>query len=211
MADLRVGGLARFSSCDWPGRLVATVFLQGCSWRCRYCHNPHLLPTQSGNEMSWRDVLAFLDTRRRLLDGVVFSGGEPTVQAALLEAVRAVRELGFEVGLHTSGAAPHRLASLLPLLDWVGFDVKAPFGEYERITGVAGSGEAAAASLSLLIGSGVACDLRTTRHPALLDEGALARLSADLAELGVTARQQPFRAEGCADAELIELTVSAIG
>ena len=197
MTELRVGGLSRLSSCDWPGQLVATVFLQGCPWRCRYCHNPHLLPARGDDEIAWREVLAFLQARRGLLDGVVFSGGEPTVQAALPEAMRAVRALGFGVGLHTGGSAPERLKTVLPLVDWVGFDVKAPFEDYARITGVAGSGEAARLSLTHLIASGVACDLRTTVHPALLDEAALARLADELAALGVTSRLQPFRTAGC--------------
>ncbi|ALK09877.1 anaerobic ribonucleoside-triphosphate reductase activating protein [Blastochloris viridis] len=203
MAELRIGGLARLSCCDWPGQLVATVFLQGCPWRCRYCHNPHLLPPRGAEQVAWPDVLAFLTARRGLLDGVVFSGGEPSVQAALTEAAGEVRALGFRVGLHTGGPAPERLAALLPLVDWVGFDIKAPFDDYARITGVAGSGEAARASLKLLLASGVACDLRTTVHPALLDEVALARLCSELAALGVTSRLQPFRVAGCADAELV--------
>ena len=211
MAELRVGGLARWSSCDWPGQLVATVFLQGCPWRCRYCHNRHLLPVHGDDEIAWREVLAFLETRRGLLDGVVFSGGEPTVQAALPEAIRAVRALGFRVGLHTGGAAPERLKAVLALLDWVGFDVKASFDDYARITGVAGSGAAARTSLKHLIDSGVACDLRTTVHPALLDDAALARLADDLATLGVTSRLQPFRASGCIDAELIGQSAVEVG
>ncbi|KAA5602157.1 anaerobic ribonucleoside-triphosphate reductase activating protein [Blastochloris sulfoviridis] len=203
MTELSIGGLARWSSCDWPGQLVATVFLQGCPWRCRYCHNPHLLPARSDGEIAWREVLAFLQARRGLLDGVVFSGGEPTIQAALPEAMDAVRALGFGVGLHTGGPAPERLKAVLPLVDWVGFDVKAPFDDYARITGVPGSGEAARSSLKLLLASGVACDLRTTVHPALLDETALARLADDLAALGTTTRLQPFRVHGCIDPELI--------
>jgi pyruvate formate lyase activating enzyme len=150
VAELRVGGLSRLSSCDWPGQLVATVFLQGCPWRCRYCHNPHLLPAPGDGEIAWREVLAFLEARRGLLDGVVFSGGEPTVQAALPAAMRTVRALGFGVGLHTGGPTPERLKAVLPLVDWVGFDVKAPFADYARITGVASSGEAARLSLTHL-------------------------------------------------------------
>ena len=127
----------------------------------------------------------------------------PWIQAALPEAMDAVRALGFCIGPHTSGAVPERLAALLPLVDWVGFNVKAPFADYARITGVAGSGESARLSLSQLIASGVACDLRTTVHPAPLDDAALARLADDLAALGVTTHLQPFRASGCIDAELI--------
>ncbi|AVT81529.1 anaerobic ribonucleoside-triphosphate reductase activating protein [Rhodopseudomonas palustris] len=192
--ELRIGGLVRLSTCDWPDELVATVFCQGCPWQCGYCHNPHLLPARGPDQLAWQDVFAFLETRRGLLDGVVFSGGEPTLQSDLPLAIAAVRSLGFRIGLHTAGPYPERLARVLPLLDWIGFDVKAPFAEYDRITGVAGSGDGARASLALVLGSGVSCDLRTTVHPDLLDACALERLSADLGSLGAgRTRVQPFR------------------
>jgi pyruvate formate lyase activating enzyme len=202
-AELRVGGLARLSTCDWPGELVATVFCQGCPWACPYCHNPHLLPARGDHELPWAEVLTFLGGRRGLLDGVVFSGGEATLQAALPGAIGAVRDMGFRVGLHTAGPSPTRLAALLPRLDWVGFDVKAPFADYHRITGIAGSGAKARESLLLLRDSGVAFQARTTVHPALLDGESMSRLRAELAELGIESLKiQPFRAEGCADPAL---------
>lgn len=198
-AELRVGGLARLSTCDWPGELVATVFCQGCPWSCGYCHNPHLIPPDAERRIGWPDVLSFLASRRGLLDGVVFSGGEPTLQAVLPEAMRAVRALGFRVGLHTAGPYPARLAEVLKLVDWIGFDVKAAFDDYERITGVAGSGAKARAGLVQVLASGVACDIRTTVHDALLDRAALAGLASDLAALGVRDhRLQPFREVGSA-------------
>lgn len=184
MTGLRVGGLAPLSSCDWPGQLVATVFCRGCPWDCAYCHNPHLIPARGDGQIPWPDVVRFLERRRGLLDGVVFSGGEPTAQAALPDAIREARALGFGIGLHTGGPFPDRLAAALPLLDWVGFDVKAPFGEYERITGVAGSGDKAHASLRQLLDSKVRYETRTTVDSRLLDTQALARLRADLSSLG---------------------------
>jgi pyruvate formate lyase activating enzyme len=194
---LRVGGLARLSACDWPGELAATVFCQGCPWRCAYCHNPHLLPARGIDETPWPDALAFLGKRRGLLDGVVFSGGEPTLQAGLPAAIQAVRAMGFRIGLHTAGPYPERLAAALPLLDWVGFDVKAPFDAYPRITGVPGSGEKARASLRRLLESGVAYETRTTVHPGLLDDAAMTRLRSDLSTLGAQRhRVQPYRAVG---------------
>ncbi len=203
-AELRVGGLARLSMCDWPGELVATVFCQGCPWACGYCHNPHLIPPNAEPAIDWPDVLAFLGSRRGMLDGVVFSGGEPTLQSALPDAMRAVRALGFRIGLHTAGPYPERLAAVLPLVDWIGFDVKAAFDEYARITGAPGSGAKARASLVRVLDSGVACDVRTTVHEALLNGDALARLAADLAALGVPEhRLQPFRAAGCTTAALL--------
>jgi pyruvate formate lyase activating enzyme len=182
--ELRIGGIAPLSSCDWPGELVATVFAQGCPLDCIYCHNPHLLTAGEG-EVAWADVIALLQARRGLLDGVVFSGGEPTAQAALADAIREVRALGFRVALHTAGPLPERLSAVLPLVDWVGFDVKAPFGEYERVTRVPGSGARALASLRALVASAVPFEARTTVHPDLLDASALDRLAAELAAEGV--------------------------
>jgi pyruvate formate lyase activating enzyme len=204
--SLRVGGLAPLSSVDWPGELAATVFLQGCPWRCPYCHNPHLLGASGGDELGWGSVVDFLRTRVGLLDGVVFTGGEPTVQAGLADGVREVRELGFRVALHTGGPVPTRVREVLPLLDWVGFDLKAPFADYERVTHVPGSGEAARESLAAVLASGVVYEARTTVHPALLNDDALVRMADELAEMGVERWVlQPFRAQGCGD-ELLAAT-----
>lgn len=203
-AELRVGGLTKISTCDWPGELVATIFCQGCPWDCGYCHNPHLIPPTSADTIPWSEVMDFLASRRGLLDGVVFSGGEPTLQAALPEAILAVRALGFRIGLHSAGPYPGRLAQVLPLIDWIGFDVKAAFAEYQRVTGVAGSGGKGRASLLKVLASGIACDIRTTVHDLLLDEAALARLTTELETLGVPAhRLQPFRATGCTNSALL--------
>ena len=107
---LEVGGLLPLSTTDFPDRLSAVVFLQGCPWRCRYCHNPELQARASTGELAWRTVLDFLDRRAGLLDAVVFSGGEPTLQAGLARAVEDVRRRGFAAGLHTAGIYPRRLA-----------------------------------------------------------------------------------------------------
>ncbi len=200
---LRIGGLQPWSSCDWPGELVATVFCQGCSWACPYCHNPQLRSPQGDGRIAWSEVLTFLKHRRGLLDGVVLSGGEPLLQGHLIEAVNEVRTHGFKVGLHTGGAVPERFAAVLPLVEWVGFDVKAPFAEYETITQVPDSGAAAKESLLLLLMSGVPHQLRTTVHPKLLDDAAIERLNADLAAMGCGPTLiQEFRKEGVADAGL---------
>lgn len=208
MTDLRIGGLARLSTCDWPGELVATVFCQGCPWDCPYCHNPHLLPAKGERELSWPEIKGFLETRRGLLDGVVFSGGEPTLQSALPEAIRSVRAMGFRIGLHTAGPFPDRLSAVLPLLDWVGFDVKAPFDDYETITGVSGSGDRARYSLRLVLESGIAYDARTTVHPKLLDPAALEQLRSELSTLGARHhRVQACRTIGSRMGEAAEASV----
>jgi pyruvate formate lyase activating enzyme len=202
--QLRVGGLVPLSTTDYPDHLSTVVFCQGCPWRCAYCHNPHLLPRRSRSEIPWADVLAFLERRRGLLDAVVFSGGEPTLQPALPDAVRAVKAMGFEVALHTAGIHPPRLAQVLPLLDWVGMDVKTEFHRYPELTGAPGSGERARRSMELILASGVAHEFRTTVHPVLLPPAVLDRLADTLAADGV--RQyvlQEFRSHGCGDPALL--------
>jgi pyruvate formate lyase activating enzyme len=193
------------STTDYPDQLSAVVFCQGCPWRCAYCHNPHLLPRGGQSEIPWAEVLAFLERRRGLLDAVVFSGGEPTVQAALPDAMRVVKAMGYKIGLHTAGIHPPRLAQVLPLIDWVGMDVKTEFHRYAALTGVPGSGERARRSMELILESGIAHEFRTTVHPKLLPPDALERLTDALARIGVRHYVlQEFRGEGCASASLLQ-------
>jgi len=200
---LRVGGYTPLSLSDWPGQLAAVVFCQGCPWRCGYCHNPHLIPPRAATSLGWNDVLAFLERRRGLLDAVVFSGGEPTLQVGITRALRQVKALGFKLGLHTAGAYPRRLAELLPAVDWVAMDIKAPFVDYAATTGVADSGEPALASARLILASGIAYEFRTTVHPDLLPAAALPALARSLAQIGVRKYAlQEFRSRGCARHEL---------
>ncbi len=193
-----------FTTVDYPGHLAAVVFCQGCVWRCRYCHNPHLQPFDGGC-WSWDNVLSLLAQRRNFLEAVVFSGGEPTAQACLPAAMCAVKDLGFKIGLHTAGIFPDLLAAVLPLVNWVGLDVKAPFDErYDRITQRKCSFEAPAEALRLLLASGVSYELRTTVHPELLSPVDLAEISSSLESLGASPTKiQPFRPEGCTDPLLV--------
>ena len=204
---LRVGGLTPLSTTDWPGMLAAVVFCQGCPWHCRYCHNPDLIAPRGEHEIPWEDVVAFLRRRRGLLDGVVFSGGEPTLQSDLMDAMREVRALGFKIGLHTGGMIAQRLEEVLPLVDWVGMDVKAPFADYPRITGASGSGGRALAGLQQVLASGVDHEIRTTVHPALLSDADIVDIGHDLAERGVRHYViQAFRSQGCEDVGLRQST-----
>ena len=200
---LRISGFTPLSTTDFPGQLAAVVFVQGCAWRCRYCHNPEIQSRRAPPMMSWNEVIDFLDRRQGLLDAVVFCGGEPTVDRHLGTAIEDVRQRGFKVGLHTAGIYPGRLRALLPNIDWVGFDVKAPFAEYANTTGVRASGVPAQESLNHLLHSGVDYEVRTTRHPELLPSGKLRSMAASLRQQGVdTFALQEFRPDGCNDALL---------
>lgn len=185
MTPLRVGGLTPFTATDYPGHLAAVVFCQGCPWRCAYCHNPHLIPPRASSQIEWLEVTRFLEQRVGLLDAVVFSGGEPILQSGLEHALGEVRAMGFKCGLHTAGAYPQHLAAVLPLLDWVGFDIKANFVEYEEITQVPGSGCSAEASLQALLASGVPFECRTTVDLHYFDSQKLIELAQSLAVRGV--------------------------
>ena len=194
---LRVGGLTPLTTIDYPGELAAVVFCQGCPWRCTYCQNEHLWAPHGDNELPWVDVVDFLRRRRTLLDAVVFSGGEPTLQAALPAAIRVVRELGFKVGLHTAGPYPQRLARVLPLVDWVGLDIKADVHDYPALTGLPGSGEQAWRSLELVVASAVAHEVRVTVDGQHLPLDRLDRLLDRLLAAGV----QRVALQACRDAQ----------
>jgi len=209
---LKVGGLLPMTTVDYPDRLAAVVFCQGCPLRCRYCHNPELLPRQGETRIPWPSVLEFLHSRRGLLDAVVFSGGEPTQQLALPEAIRQVRALGYEIGLHTAGVYPGRLAALLPLVDWVGLDIKALPEDYPALTGMPGSGRLAWRSAGMLRAAGIPHQLRTTHHPALLDEARRRTLQRRLDALNpADHRWQACRTEGCLDPRLSTLSAADHG
>lgn len=186
MSDrLRVGGLVPLTTVDFPDQLACVLFCQGCGWRCRYCHNPQLIPARGEQETCWNDILGFLRQRVGLLDAVVFSGGEPTLQPALPEAMAEVRALGFKVGLHSAGIKPKLFRQVLPLVDWVGFDIKALPEHSTLITGVEGSGAANWQSLEHLLGSGVAHECRTTVHWRLFDADRLWQMARRLRAQGV--------------------------
>lgn len=168
---MRIANLQKTSFIDYPGKLAAIVFTQGCNFRCPYCHNPELVdPAQ------WRDVIAldavldFLESRRGKLEAVVITGGEPTLQKGLAEFVAAVKQLGFLVKLDTNGTAPDLLASLIDrrLLDYVAMDIKAPLDRYELVTRCGVDLAAVAASIDLLLGGDVAYEFRTTLVEELL-------------------------------------------
>lgn len=196
--SLKVGGITPFTATDYPGKLAAVVFVQGCPWQCGYCHNPHLQLRLQKSPLQWSRVLGLLEKRIGLIDAVVFSGGEPTIDPLLPQAIADVRKLGFGIGLHSGGIYPKQLQAVLPLVDWIGLDIKAPFDRYERITGVADSGQSARASAEAVLASGVRHEFRTTVHQSLLSEAEVEELARDLAAMGVqNYALQSFRAQGC--------------
>jgi len=202
--QLRVGGYTPFSASDYPGLLSAVIFVQGCPWRCGYCQNTHLQERTRDSPVAWKDILTTLERRAGMLDAVVFCGGEATMDPALHGAITQVRAMGFKVGLETACMYPQRLKSVLPLVDWVGFDVKTTFERYAEVTGVAGSAAPVQESVAAILASGVEYECRTTVHPAHLQPAQLVELARTLADMGVRHYVlQEFRPVGCTDERLL--------
>lgn len=201
--SIRIGGVAPYSSSDYPGQLAAVIFIQGCPWRCAYCHNPHLQPRRLDHAHDWADVLQLLQRRIGLLDGVVFSGGEPTIDPFLTLAVHQVKDMGFKVGMHTAGMYPQRLQALLPLLDWLGLDIKTDFQAYDALTGVKNSHLGPQRCLHLLQHSQLSYECRTTIHPALHSPETILTLAQQLKQYKVEHfALQVFRPQGCQNTAL---------
>ncbi|ODC04344.1 anaerobic ribonucleoside-triphosphate reductase activating protein [Terasakiispira papahanaumokuakeensis] len=209
MPSLPVAGITPLTTIDFPDRLACVVFLQGCPLRCGYCHNPQMIKPRQAAPEEWSQVEDFLQRRQGLLEGVVISGGEPTMHSGLVEALVRIKTLGFMTGLHTSGVYPRRLAEALPYLDWVGLDVKGIStpnaqcrGHVDQVTGRKGLAEAFQASLHLLTQSKVDLECRTTVHPRDFNEHSLDQLAHTLSEAEVTDWIiQAARHQQCLDAD----------
>ena len=181
---ITIGGVEPFTTVDFPERLAAVLFCLGCPLRCPYCHNKELQDFNGKPFITWETFVEFLDSRKKLLDGIVFSGGEPLAQPDLYESMKIVKDKGFEIGLHTSGVNAERLQQILPLLTWVGFDVKTVFEAYEnRIP----HSRAATVEkcLDMLIAADVELEARTTLDPRVISKDELRQLAHALSEKGV--------------------------
>ena len=198
--DLQIAGFEPFSTVDWPDKLVATVFAQGCPWRCTYCHNIDMQDSQQPGAVKWSTVIAHLAERNGQLDGIVFSGGEPTRQAALIPAMQQVRSLGFGVGLHSAGAFPGRLREALSHSDWLGLDIKAMPEGYQDITGKSPSGAKAWQSLQIALEWGGDLEVRLTVDPTThTRDGVLSIIRRVQAMGGPAPVLQEARPEGTSD------------
>lgn len=200
---MRLGGLVPCSFVDWPGRLAAAVFTQGCNLRCRYCHNPALVGAgTSADPLGPDDVLGLLGKRRGKLDGVVVSGGEPTLQADLPEFLARVRALGFAVKLDTNGTRPEVIREVLGagLVDYLAIDLKATPSDAAWVCGEADQPLRARACLEAALSHGVDHELRTTVFAPLCTPEKLAELS-EYARGSKRWFLQRFRAGGHLDPE----------
>lgn len=160
-----IGGIQNSTLIDYPQKIASVVFTQGCNFRCGYCHNPELLSASKTYGITTTDeYIAFLKTRLGKLDGVVITGGEPTLQSGLYEFIHKIKNLGFSVKLDTNGTNPDILNKLIRnnLLDYIAMDIKAPLRKYTQITNVNVSIKDIKNSIKIIIKSNIEHEFRTT-------------------------------------------------
>ena len=133
-----ISGLQKMTLLDYPGKVACTVFLQGCNFRCPFCHNSDLLGSDGPETIPVETLLTFLKKRVGLLDAVCITGGEPTLQKDLPELIRQIKALGYLVKLDTNGSRPAVLKALAEegLIDYVAMDIKNSSSEYGKTVGV---------------------------------------------------------------------------
>lgn len=187
MKHIIIGGVETFSTVDFPNMMAAVVFMQGCPWRCPFCHNKALQKIGAESDFIWEKFVDFLKSRKGILDAVVFSGGEPLVQDELGAYIEEVKALGYKIGLHTGGYRPQALAKVLPLVDWIGFDIKAPLiaERYQEAVGGANHFAQAMESLDMIIKSGKSFECRTTCDPRILSTDDIYAIADELKRKGV--------------------------
>lgn len=166
-----IAGLQKVSLIDYPNTIAAVIFTQGCNFRCPYCHNPELvLPAQFKTTIPTKDVLFFLQKRINQLEGIVITGGEPTLQENLVDFIHQIKNFGYSIKLDTNGSRPGILSELFnkKMVDFVAMDIKAPFKKYPQVTGVPINIKNIEKSIQLIEKASITCQFRTTLARPLL-------------------------------------------
>lgn len=176
---MKIGSLQRVSLIDYPGLISAVVFLQGCNFRCSYCHNPELVdPALFKASMKESDVMEFLDSRKGKLDAVAITGGEPTIQDGLADFIREIKKKNYAVKIDTNGSQPQIINALLQekLIDYIAMDIKAPLDKYKDIVKVAVNQDAIKESVRIILKAQIPYEFRTTIVASQLDENDILQI-----------------------------------
>ena len=162
---MRLGGLLKFSLIDYPGKVAGVIFTQGCNYRCPFCHNPELvMPGLFHDPLDVEEVFSFLEKRRGQLQGIVVTGGEPTIHLDLPQFLQRIKAMGYLVKLDTNGSCPEMLDALskAQLVDYWAMDIKSSFENYSRAAGVPVDIGLIRRSAGIIKASGEAYEFRTT-------------------------------------------------
>jgi pyruvate formate lyase activating enzyme len=171
---VKIGGFQSITLSDFPGMPAAIVFTQGCNYRCPFCHNGSLLDTNAPHSrlLDEQKVFEALKSRKNILDGLVITGGEPTIQPDLSQFIKAVRKIGYKIKLDTNGSRPDVIENLVSenVLDYIAMDIKAPLNKYSCLSGVRVEIKDILKSIEIISNAKVISEFRTTFVPELLTE-----------------------------------------
>ncbi len=171
---MEIGGFQKFSVIDYPKKISCIVFLKGCNFRCGYCYNKQLvLPEEIEKQptIPEKEIFEFLDKRKKMIDGVVVTGGEPTIHnQELVDFIKKIKEKDYLVKLDTNGSNPELIKNLInkKLIDYVAMDIKQTFEKYSCFTKV--PVENIQESIEIIKSSNLSREFRITTHPELTKE-----------------------------------------
>ena len=172
-----IGGFQPFTLSDFPGGSAAIIFTQGCNFKCPYCHNRSLWEMSQPHppEMQEPDIFSFLKRRIGRLEGIVITGGEPTLHPDLPATIRKIRSMNFKVKLDTNGSNPDMIAELIEKkeIDYIAMDIKAPLEKYDQLCGLAVDTNKICRSLETIAKSEISHHFRTTYYQKLLTDNDL--------------------------------------
>ncbi|MBR6916913.1 MAG: anaerobic ribonucleoside-triphosphate reductase activating protein [Clostridia bacterium] len=135
---MKINGLQKLTLLDYPGHTACTVFTSACNFRCPFCHNASLVECRDLATVPEEEFFAFLEKRHGILDGVAITGGEPTLQAGLLDFIKEIRSRGFNVKLDSNGYLPDVLEKILSsgAVNYVAMDIKSSPEHYSIASGI---------------------------------------------------------------------------
>ncbi|NMA50442.1 MAG: anaerobic ribonucleoside-triphosphate reductase activating protein [Mollicutes bacterium] len=160
----KIAGFNKLTLLDYPGKLACVLFTKGCNFGCRYCQNSSLVLDVEVPLIDHNEIFAYLEKRKNILQGVVISGGEPTIQKGLLDFIIKIKEIGYKVKLDTNGSNPKLLQELieLKLVDYVAMDIKNVFEKYNQTANAKVNIDNVKKSIDILKKGKVDYEFRTT-------------------------------------------------
>ena len=176
-----IGGIEKCSLIDYPGRISQVVFLSGCNFSCPYCHNPSLVNHNRlfSAELSEQEIISYLERRLRHIDGVVISGGEPTIHSDLPSLCEKIHRIGYPIKLDTNGSMPKVLVQLINegLIDYIAMDIKTDPHTYSPVVGREYGPEHILSSIRIIMESSMPHEFRTTCVKPFVDEPVVEKIA----------------------------------
>jgi pyruvate formate lyase activating enzyme len=212
MKSIPIKGFIPVTLLDWPGKITAMVFVGGCNFRCPFCYNIDLvLSPEKLPSISEEEIFEFLKKKKKWLDGLIISGGEPTLYPeGLINFCQKVKDLGFKIQIQTNGTNPELLDKLIKqnLVDYIAMDIKGPLEKYDKIVGTKVDKEKIQKSVNLISrcvrNKQIEAEFRTTVVPGLLDKKDIEAIGKWLINSNLTFAQRASAAK--AESQISNLT-----